>query len=64
MWTNIINYLRYSGISVIISLNPLWWKILPWYRDETNMEWGSAEKTYAIGFLGVTIRLWIDDGSW
>jgi hypothetical protein len=64
MWENLINYLRYSGVSVIIALNPLWWKVLPWYRDESNEEWGSAEKTYAFGFLGITVRIWIDDGSW
>lgn len=61
---NFLRYLRYSGVSVIIALNPLWWKVLPWYRKETN-EWaGPAERTYAIGFLGFTIRIWIDDGSW
>jgi hypothetical protein len=64
MWESLINYLRYSGVSVIIALNPLWWKVLPWYRDESNEEWGSAEKTYAFGFLGITVRIWIDDGSW
>lgn len=57
-------YLRYSGISVIISLNPLWWKILPWARNETTREWGAAERTYASGFLGLTIRVWIDAGDW
>jgi hypothetical protein len=59
-----IKYLRYSGISVILTLNPLWWKVLPWFKVETNSEWGSAEHTYACGFLGVTIRMWIDNGDW
>lgn len=57
-------YVRYSGLSIIVSLNPLWWKVLPWFRDETTQEWGAAERTYALGFLGITIRIWIDDGSW
>ena len=62
--SSIFNYLRYSGISVILALNPLWWKVLPWWRNETTAEFGAAERTYACGFLGVTIRIWIDDGQW
>jgi hypothetical protein len=59
-----LNYLKYSGVSIILSLNPFWWKVLPWFRNETDDSWGTAEKTYAFGFLGLTIRIWIDDGSW
>jgi len=57
-------YLRYSGISVIIAVNPLWWKVLPWWRNETTQEFGSAEHTWAVGFLGVTVRIWVDCGDW
>jgi len=57
-------YLRYSGISVIIAVNPLWWKALPWWRNETTQEFGSAEHTWAVGFLGVTVRIWVDCGDW
>ena len=57
-------WLRYSGISVIISLNPLWWKVLPWFRQEVN-EWaGPRERTYSISWLFLTVRIWLDDGSW
>lgn len=57
-------WLRYSGASVIISLNPLYWKVLPWFRNETSREFGSASRSYAVGFLGLTIRIWIDNGNW
>ena len=57
-------YVRYSGISIILALNPLWWKVLPWARNETTAEFGEAERTYAVGFLGLTIRVWIDSGDW
>ena len=57
-------YLRYSGVSIIISLNPLWWKVLPWVRNETTAEFGAAERTWACGFLFLTIRVWIDRGAW
>jgi hypothetical protein len=58
---NFIDYLRYSGLSVIFSFNPLHWKVLPWIQKELD-PWESA--TYSFGFLFLTIRFWIDDGSW
>jgi len=58
------DYLKYSGASVIIQLNPLHWKVLPWCRKEIN-EWATEnERTYSFTFLFLTIRVWIDDGSW
>ena len=58
-------WIRYSGVSVIIALNPLWWRWLPWARREITSEWaGPRERTWALGWLGVTVRIWIDDGSW
>ena len=52
-----IKYLRYSGISVILALNPLWWKVLPWYKKEVN-EWaGPKEHTWSVGFLFLTMQL-------
>ena len=61
--SSIFKYLRYSGAVVIVSLNPLYWKVLPWYRNESSAEvW--TTNTYAVGFLFLTIRIWIDDGSW
>jgi hypothetical protein len=57
-----LKYLRYSGCSVILSLNPLYWKVLPWYRREDD-SWESSN-TYACGFLFLTIRVWIDNGDW
>jgi hypothetical protein len=57
------NYLKYSGASVILSLNPLHWKILPWYRNEaTEDDWSVG--THAVGFLFLTVRFWIDNGDW
>ena len=57
-------YLRYSGASIIFQLNPLHWKVFPWFRNETNTEWGSAEHTYSLTFLFLTGRIWIDNGDW
>lgn len=57
------NYFKYSGLSVIIMLNPLHWKVLPWYRNEETAEVWSTN-TYAFGFLFLTIRFWLDNGDW
>jgi hypothetical protein len=64
MLESLYNYLKYSGISVILTLNPHHWRYVPWLRNESNNEWGSAECTYAFGFLALTIRFWIDNGEW
>jgi hypothetical protein len=63
-FANMAKYMRYSNISVIVSLNPLGWRVWPWCRDESSSEWGAAEHTYAAGFLCVTVRIWIDCGDW
>jgi hypothetical protein len=57
------NYLKYSGFSIIFQLNPLHWKVFPWYRNEKTVEAWSTP-TYAIGFLFLTVRIWIDNGDW
>lgn len=60
-----LNWLRYSGASVIITVNPCHWRGLPWIRNESNLEWPSPnERTVSLGWLFLTIRIWIDDGSW
>ena len=58
------DYLKYSGASVIIHLNTLHWKVLPWFRKEINEYATENERTYSFTFLFLTIRVWIDDGSW
>ena len=61
---NLITWLRYSGFCVIIQGNPLYWKLWPWLRREYHEWMGPQEKTWAATWLFLTIRIWIDDGSW
>jgi hypothetical protein len=61
MFETIINYLKYSGASVTITINPWHWNIMPRYFR--NREWGD-EMTHSLSWLFLTIRFWIDDGSW
>ena len=59
-----LKWLRYSGASVIITVNPLHWRWKPWTTNFVD-EWiGPHERTVTMGWLFVTVRLWIDDGSW
>jgi hypothetical protein len=63
--SNLINWARYSGVSIIFTLNPLHWRWVPVIRCEKTLEWPSPnEHTYMIGWVFLTIRMWIDDGSW
>jgi hypothetical protein len=60
---NIIDYLKYSGAVITMTLNPYHWAWIPVVRfDETNEVW--TNDTFRISILFLTIRFWIDDGSW
>jgi hypothetical protein len=61
VFSNFINYLKYSGSSIIITLNPLHWRIIPYFRRSS--EWGQ-EKTRVLSWAFLTITFWLDDGSW
>jgi hypothetical protein len=59
-----LKWLIYSGFCVILTLNPLHWRLLPKAYKQVN-EWkGPNEWTGSISWLFVTIKIWIDDGSW
>lgn len=60
-----MNWLKYSGASVSVTLNPYHWAWLPVIAQEITNEWPSPnERSYYARFLFVTVRVWVDDGSW
>jgi hypothetical protein len=60
-----MSWLRYSGASIAVTLNPLHWAWIPLGGRMFTTEWaGPNERTWYVRFLFVTIRVWIDDGSW
>ncbi|CAB4137178.1 hypothetical protein UFOVP328_6 [uncultured Caudovirales phage] len=62
--SKLLSYSKHSGVSVVVTLNPLWWKLRPWSRRETT-EWaGPDERVYAVGWLFLTVRIFIDNGEW
>jgi hypothetical protein len=59
-----INWLKYSGASVSVTLNPYHWSLVPFARSIAS-EWELPnERNYSVGWLFLTIRVWIDDGTW
>jgi len=59
-----LNWLTYSGLSVILTINPCHWRFVPRARKDFN-EWaGPNEWAGSVSWLFLTVRVWIDDGSW
>lgn len=54
-----IKYLRYSGMVVSFSINPLYWKVLPHFKNYSEIG-----DNYSFEFLFLRIQLWIDNGDW
>ena len=59
-----LKWIKYSGASIILTLNPMHWSLVPRARKDYD-EWaGPDEWTGSVTWLGLTIRVWIDNGSW
>jgi hypothetical protein len=61
MLKQILNYLRYSGCNITLKLNPYHWRFNIEYF-KTNECW--EQDALVIELLPITIRFWLDDGSW
>jgi len=60
-----LDWLRYSGASITVTMNPCHWRLVPRARQVAMDEWvGPHERSYFASWLFVTVRVWIDDGSW
>ena len=59
------NWLRYSGASVTVTLNPLHWSLWPRLFRQPGEAWaGPNEQTWRGGWLFLSIQVWIDNGDW
>lgn len=61
---NLKNWIYYSGASVSVTLNPLHWRLKPWASKESVSDWPTNEMTLTVSWLFLTVRVWLDDGSW
>lgn len=60
-----LNWIKYSGASISITINPYHWRWTPVAREAFIDEWcGPNEWSGSVRWLCLTIRVWIDDGSW
>lgn len=62
------NWFRYSGASVIVTVNPCHWRWIPWLKRnrEGADSWplGPNDFTVTFSWLFLTVRIWIDNGDW
>lgn len=59
-----INWIKYSGASMAITINPLHWQMRP-QLARCREEWdGPRCLTLQARWLMITVRIWCDDGSW
>jgi hypothetical protein len=61
----LLNWIKYSGISITVNLNPLHWRLIPNASYHSSKEWLDGYfRSYRANWLCVQLHLWIDDGSW
>ena len=58
------DWLKYSGLSINLNLNPLHWYWRPSARQEHTNAWGSPWRQWRTGWLFATVLLYLDDGKW
>ena len=56
-----LKYLKYSGMVASFSFNPFHWRAMPWTKNESDELMGFC---YSFGWLGLLVRVWIDNGDW
>ena len=59
------DWIRYSGASIAVTVNPFHWRWRPSATTCILDEWcGPHERQLKFTWLMVTVRIWIDDGAW
>lgn len=67
VWLPSKPWLKYSGASVTLIVNPCHWRWMPWFEADDNKEniWrGPDYKGSAFGWLFVIVKVWVDNDSW
>lgn len=60
-----LDWIRYSGASLVLTANPLHWRWTPLITTVNQDGWqGPNERHMRVTWLMLTLRIWIDDGAW
>jgi len=60
-----LDWLRFSGASVTVTVNPWHWSWIPQIQNEPLDTWiGPNEHRFYVSWLMLTLRIWTDDGAW
>ena len=60
-----LNWLRYSGLGIILTMNPCHWRWLPRLGRNINNEWPYyCWRDYSLSWLFLTVNIWLDDGEY
>jgi len=60
-----LNWIKYSGASLSIRVNPCHWQLFPQAGRAFMDEWGGPyERSWYVAWRFLTVRVWIDNGSW
>ena len=65
MMKKILNTFKYSSFKISIQLNPLQWRWVPFHFIGKMNEWPDENVyQFLFGWIFLSIRVYIDDGSW
>lgn len=59
-----LKWLRYSGASISITVNPFHWRLVPDFDEPLDTWVGPNESRFYVAWLMLTVRIWVDDGAW
>lgn len=57
------NWIRYSGVTLTLHLNPLHWWAWP-HLERHQGELGEHDARWTFKFLFVKVTVWFDNGRW
>ncbi len=58
----LLKYLKYSGASIILKINPMQWRVGTQKHSEDI--WDANSYIFHLDLGPITFRLWIDNGDW
>ena len=61
MISQAVKWLKYSGATITLKLNPFHWLLSCKWRVSAEV-W--EQDTFVIELLPITIRIWLDNGDW